>query len=375
MITELDESLLHQGPETFDHALTSDHRFFDRTVFGIQSPEGDIDLITSMGVYKNNNVMDGFAMLQNGTGKQFNHRFSRTLFPDYTNMLLGPLSIEVLEPLKKVRLQLKPGDYASSFDIVWTAVLPPHEEGRHMTRVDGRTVRDHIRFDQFANASGWIEIEGKRTEFTDWFAWRDHSWGVRPGVGGFEPYTGSREGDQGYLGIYFWWLTETDGCLFQLQEDGEGNRRYLDGTIYFRDGRPPVKVAEASHNFNILEGTRLYETGHLELVDSEGGEWSIDTTAVGRAWVYKGSGYDHGYNDEKGLGVWRAEWLEEHDVFDTTHPENVVLPDGRHIRPLHREQFAKITVNGKPGFAHTPFISTGTIKRYGLEGGAEDLPG
>ena len=375
MITELDDSLLHQGPETFAHALTSDHRFFDRTVLAVQSPDGNLDLVTSFGVYKNTNVMDGFAMLQNGSGRQFNHRFSRTLYPDYANTVLGPLSIEILEPLKRVRMRLAPGKYPCSYDIEWKAVLPPYQEHRHLKRLDGRIVRDHIRFDQFASATGWIEIEGKRTEFKDWFAWRDHSWGVRPGVGGYEPFTGSREADNGYLGIYIWWLTETEGALFQLQEDGDGNQLYLDGHIDFRDGRPSVNIVEAKHDFKIIPDTRRFSTGHLDLVADDGSKWNIDLKSVGRAWAYKGSGYDHGYNDEKGLGAWRAQWLEEYDIYDISHPEEVKLPDGRALRPIHQEQFSIATVNGKPGFAHTPFISAGPVKRYGFTGSGADLPG
>ena len=30
MLTDLDESLRHQAPTTFDHVWTSDHRAFDR---------------------------------------------------------------------------------------------------------------------------------------------------------------------------------------------------------------------------------------------------------------------------------------------------------------------------------------------------------
>jgi hypothetical protein len=45
------------------------------------------------------------------------------------------------------------------------------------------------------------------------------------------------------------------------------------------------------------------------------------------------------------------------------------------IRPIHREQFSRVVVNGKPGFAHTPFISAGRNKRLGFQGGGEDLPG
>jgi hypothetical protein len=375
VIIELDESLLHQGVATFDHALVSDHRFYDRTVFCVQSPHGDLNLLMSFGVYKNNNVMDGFAMLQSDSRRQFNHRYSRTLAPNYDGMVLGPLSIEVLEPLKRHRLQLAPGQYPASYDIEWRAVLPPYEEAHHLTRVDGRIVRDVIRFNQFATASGWIELEGKRREFTNWFAWRDHSWGVRPGVGGFEPHTGSTETDAGHLGIYLWWLTDTEGGFITIQEDGDGNRLYVDGNIESRVGKRSLRIVDAKHDYTLFPGTRMYNHGRLDLTTSDGTHREVDIQPVGRAWAYKGSGYDHGYNDERGLGVWRAKWLEEYDEYDVSHPEQVGLPDGRVLRPVHREQFARITVNGAPGFAHAPFISTGPNKRYGLSGTGEMLPG
>ena len=57
----------------------------------------------------------------------------------------------------------------------------------------------------------------------------------------------------------------------------------------------------------------------------------------------------------------------EVDVYDISHPEDVVLPDGRVIRPVHREQPVKLTVNGKPGFGYMPIMSSGVIKRYGLK--------
>jgi hypothetical protein len=260
MITALDESLLHQVAETFDHTPLSDHRFFDRTVVGMHSPTGDLALVTSFGVYKNTNVMDGFAIIQVDSARQYNQRFSRRLRPEVEGMRLGPLSIEIVEPLKRLRVKLEPGDYPCSYDIEWTAVLPPYEEPRHFDRHDGRIVRDHVRFDQFANASGWIEVEGRRTEVMDWFAWRDHSWGVRPGVGGFEPISNEANPATGYLGLYCWWLTDDTAGLIQLQEDGQGRRLYLDGRVTaLRDpAAPPARIADITHDVTFVPGTRVF---------------------------------------------------------------------------------------------------------------------
>jgi hypothetical protein len=378
MFTALDETLFHQVAEVMGQSPVSDHRFFDRVVIGMHAPDGSLGLVTSFGVYKNNNVMDGFAMLQSGGQRQFNHRYSRSLWPKMgepdLRTVLGPLSHEILEPMHKLRIQLQPGDYPGSYDIVWENILPPHLEGRHISRMDGRLVRDHLRMSQHGRVSGWIRLKGDKTEFKDWFAWRDHSWGVRTGVGGYEPSTGGQvDGGiqatvpitEGYLGLYLWWATAEHGSIFQLQETGSGRRLYIDGEVRSRTGaHPPLKIVDVEHHHTFFPGTRIFKTGRVVLKTEDGQSWDVAVENVGRPWAYKGSGYDSGYNDERGLGMWRAEWLEEYDEYDLSDPEVVELPDGRKLRPLHREQIAKVTVNGKPGQSHSPFITVGPNHRY-----------
>jgi len=374
MLTALDDTLMHQTADPFIHTPISDHRFFDRGVYGIYSPDGSLNLCASLAVYKNNDVMDGMAMVQSNRARQYNHRFSRRWSPDYDKTAVGPLSVDVIEPMKRHRIRLAPGKHPASFDLEWTAVLPAHLESRHFLRHHGRVVRDHSRFDQFALANGWIEVEGKRTDVKDWFAWRDHAWGVRPGVGGFEPYTGGMENDAGYIGIYLWFLTEDAGGFVQLQEDGDGNRKYLYGTVDSRHGKPQLHVTDFKHEVEFEPGLRIYRKARFQFTTDDGQTWDVTAEALGRAWAFKGAGYNHGYNDERGLGFFRGDYLEEFDTYDVSHPADVGLPDGSTIRPLHREQFAKVTVNGKPGYAHCPVITTGVHRRYGFTGEAGEMP-
>lgn len=99
MLSALDESLMHQVPLTFDEALTSDHRFFDRMVVGTHHPDGT-KIVLGMAVYKNMNVFEAFACVQRGD-KQYNLRRSRILRPEMTYELkVSPVTIEVVEPLK-----------------------------------------------------------------------------------------------------------------------------------------------------------------------------------------------------------------------------------------------------------------------------------
>jgi hypothetical protein len=78
MLIALDDAILRQTAESMAHAGVSDHRFFDRTVFGLPSSTGDLALVNSFGVYKNMNVMDGFAMIQKGARRRFSSHPCRT---------------------------------------------------------------------------------------------------------------------------------------------------------------------------------------------------------------------------------------------------------------------------------------------------------
>ena len=241
-LTGLDDTLFHQTADPMAYTPVSDHRFFDRSVYGINAPDHSLHLVTSIGVYKNMDVLDGFVMAQVNREKQYNQRYSRrlSLEPDRTG--LGPLQFDIVEPMQRHRIRLAEGDHPVSFDLEWTAVLPAHLEARHHVRHHGRLIRDYSRFDQFATANGWISIAGERFEVKDWFSWRDHAWGVRPGVGGYEPDTGGLDTDRGYLAIYFWFLTEDAGGFIQLQENGDGEVKYLNGVIQSRNGAPDRKV-------------------------------------------------------------------------------------------------------------------------------------
>jgi len=212
----------------------------------------------------------------------------------------------------------------------------------------------------------------------NWFGVRDHSWGVRPGVGGYEPVTtpppGESKDPAAYSRMLVWLAFRVDGMTGQLQraEDGNGNIMMVDGHV--RRGGEEIAVRSIEHDVSFIPGTRVYDTARLKVGLADGETLDIEAKALLSPWCYKGTGYDSGYDDEKGLGWFRGERLEA-DVYDVSHPEDVVLPDGRVIQPWHREQPATLTVNGKPGLGHFPVINMGLIRRYGLSKPATNVKG
>jgi hypothetical protein len=193
-------------------------------------------------------------------------------------------------------------------------------------------------------------------------------------VGGFEPTSGELDSAGGYLAVYFWFLTEEAGGFIQTQEDGEGTLKYMHGTIDSRLGKPSLQVVNLKHEIEFVKDARVYRAVRFQITTDDGKIWDAEVEPLGRGWVFKGSGYNGGYNDQRGLGFFRGENLEEKDVYAITHPEDVVLPDGQTIRPLHREQFGRVRFNGKPGQAHCVIQNTGSHRRYGLSGEAGQLP-
>jgi hypothetical protein len=363
VLTPADETLAHQIADTFDHVHTSDHRFFDRDWFSANHPEGDVALITGLAAYANMNVVDGFVAVQHG-GRQYNVRVSRRLRPVGPEMRVGPLRHEVVVPLTEMRLVLDAGDeHPLGCDLRWTGILPAHEEPHHFLRVDGRAVRDYRRYDQAGEVSGWISIEGARHDVDRWWGARDHSWGVRNGVGGWEPPSATKGFPgigPGETGMFLWleFATATLGGHVQYVESDGRRVEPLHGFVWDRpEGTRRAEVVVAEAEVDRHPGTDAYRSVRLRLDTDDGRRYDIDATPLHTAWAYRGTGYNRGFADGGGLGVPRGKFHLEHDVYDVSDPETVrLLPSGEITAAGHREQPARLSVNGEPGFGHFPIM-------------------
>jgi hypothetical protein len=375
MLTGLDETLLHQASVTFDQTEISDHRFFDRTWFG-GFAGNDLRFMCGIAAYKNANTIDGYFVVSRA-GKQHNLRLSRPMLPEPARMAVGPLSVAIVEPLKEMKITLAPGStYEFSAELRFRGDIVPHLEMPHIKRVDGRLVQNYSRFDQVGRFDGWIELQGQRFLVEDWFGARDHSWGTRPGVGGYEPVTSDSNaggnpddvGDsaEGFLLISLMFDSPDCSGFLQVKEDGSGKRSYTDGACFRKtEPGPALSVRHIEHDLTFVDGTRTCSHGSLRVTLSDGTTLSIEAETLLPMWCFKGTGYDFGYGDERGLGLFRGHLIEA-DIYDVSHPEEVVLPNGRKIRPWHREGDSLIRVNNQDGFAHFAVISSGRVAKYCL---------
>jgi hypothetical protein len=308
----------------------------------------------TMGVYQNMNVVDG-GMVAIRDGRQHNVRASRQLRPAY-DTVCGPLRLEVLEPLRRIRISVAPNAGTVNADLEWTARSAAQEERHHFARRTGRVIEDYSRYDQIGEMSGWVDIDGARLEVSSWWSCRDHSWGVRERVGIPEPQTGQLPPAPGGLFAFLFYSTDThsghvqlsrrdlvDHITAELIDDTTGASAIgerMSVTVRFVDDRRP----------------RRFEQAIFDVTTSAGDTVTIQADAQGPAVAMPGLGYG-GYADGLGLGVNRGLSHLEHDVWDVEHPADVGYPDGSTGRPVHRIQPVRVTQRDRSGTS----LGTGSL--------------
>ena len=139
--------------------------------------DGSLQLGFGMGKYPNRNVLDGYAGVSRGV-EQTTVRGSRRLAPEPGLTAVGPISYEVLEPLRRVRFSLEPNDTQPiAFEWDFEAVLDPQlEERSHRRSPSGyRVATDLVRYHQIGVASGWVEVDGQMSDPMDLLRRHDYT--------------------------------------------------------------------------------------------------------------------------------------------------------------------------------------------------------
>lgn len=180
MLTKGDDFPIHQNAEPIAYSGT-DRNFYDRYFFNGYTPEGDLFFACAMGIYPHLNIMDGaFCVVLDGV--QHNLHVSRHLEMERMDTKVGPLSIEVVEPLRRLRVRLEDNEHGISAEIDFEALAPAVEEPRFTHRFGPRVFMDYTRMTQNGSYAGWIDVRGKRIPLArdHVVGTRDRSWGVRP---------------------------------------------------------------------------------------------------------------------------------------------------------------------------------------------------
>lgn len=285
MLTHADDYPIHQTPEPIAYSGT-DRNFYDRYFFNgydLRAAEAGADPAAqpeavffgaAMGVYPHLNIIDAsFSVIANGV--QHSLHTSRFLNMERMATRVGAIHIEVLEPLRRLRVVVEENESGLRADLTFTGRIPALEEPRFTFRNGPRTILDYTRLTQNGSYEGWIEIHGKRTEVTPerWLGTRDRSWGVRP-IGAQDPQPVAPP-----AAPQFYWLWsplnfDDAVVLYHVNEDAAGKPWAVHGLYHPLNGEPVVMM-DARSTLHFKKGTRHAASAELQLAPRDGAAYLI----------------------------------------------------------------------------------------------------
>src|ERR1700693_5921652 len=125
-LTKGDDFPIHQTPDPVAFAGT-DRNFYDRYFFNGYGDEGEAFFALAFGVYPQLNIADAsFCVIRDGV--QTCLHASRWLAMERMDLAVGPIRIEVLEPLKRLKLVVDAPQQGLKAELVFTGRAFPVEE-------------------------------------------------------------------------------------------------------------------------------------------------------------------------------------------------------------------------------------------------------
>lgn len=219
MLTPFDDYPVHQTPLPLGHAGGGHPDHYDR--FWFNGYTEDYYFAVALGIYPNRGIIDAaFGVVHNGWQRSV---FASGRMPlDPTHTQVGPIGIEITEPLRVNRVRVSAADQGITADLTFQARTAAFSEPRQ-TLMDGiRPVMDVTRLAQMGQWTGTIGLGETLIQLDPAavYGTKDRSWGIRP-VGQPAPAAPSRTVPQ----IFFLWapLNFAGECLhFMTFEDADG---------------------------------------------------------------------------------------------------------------------------------------------------------
>ena len=338
MLTKGDEYPIHQLPEPVATA-GSDRNFYDRFFFNGYSEDGSVFFAAAMGVYPHLNIIDGAVSILKD-GKQHCVHLSRPLGMERMDMHVGPLSVDIVEPLKRIHLKLTETE-GIALDVQFTGRAFPIEEPRFTYRQGPRMLMDCTRMTQNGHWSGTASVDGKDVSISSWAGTRDRSWGTRP-IGSPDP----QPLVPAQVPQFYWIWTPLNfnnlSLFFHVNEDGDGNAWNKKSVLMMDGAEQGGGMTLQSPNMDVTyaPGTRRMQAATYSAQDTSGRDHEITFEPLGK-FLMKGIGYGHpewrhGLHHGEQLAMIREDL--EPDAAPWQQPEN-----------LHIQEIVRATHKGPGG--------------------------
>ena len=367
MLSKFDDYPIHQTPEPIAQPASSDRNVYDRYWFNGYQDDGEFYFGIGSAIYPNLGIMDcGFSIVRDG--EQHSFHASRRAPKEPTETQIGPFRIEVLEPMRRIRVTLDDNTTGISGELLFTARTSAVEEGRQIVRNGASLTMDVTRFAQFGRWQGEIRYDGKSVSIDPERVpgTKDRSWGIRP-VGRPDPGKAPPESAGGQF--FFLWapIHWRNRCThFGVFEDGDAFMWHSDGAFVPAYDSPDdipgaedpgiVRMATVEHVIDYVPGTRRAGHAQIALVEKNGKRTEIDLEPL-LCFRMKGIGYMH---PEWGHGIWKGELEMAGESWRCDDLDPLAFEN------QHLQQVMRATCDGEQGVGVLEQICFGRHARYGF---------
>ena len=371
MLTSFDDYFVHQTPRPVAVSATTDRNAYDRFWFNGYTDDGTLYLGIGSARYPNLGIQDcGLTAIHDGV--QYAFHASRRMPDDPSDMTVGPFRIQILEPMRRLRVVLEDNDTGIGAELEWTPRTASFAEDYQL--LDRSLINSHMeatRFNQFGRWTGEIRLPHATLAVEPDRVWgtKDRSWGIRPLAGG-DPRGAPAAPAQHSL-FFLWAPLNFDdlGFHYQLFEDSEGRPVASVGALmptYDRlDDLPGIEdpatrhMRSHEHRLQFDEGSRLAHTAELWFTAVDDGrrhEVRLERILTFRM---KGIGYHH---PEWGHGMWKGELAIDSERWDLAEVDDQAFEN------QHCQHVVRATLGARVGLGVLEQLVVGPYLPYGLEG-------
>jgi len=377
VLHHFDDYPIHQTPSPLLHPASDSPNAYDRYFHNGYRSDGEVFFAVALGVYPNRRIMDAaFSVVRDGV--QHNLRASRACAEDRTRTGVGPIMLEVIEPMLHHRITVDSDEHAIGAELEWRSISAVIEEPR-FTHLSGAVTRfDYTRMTQFGSWSGWIEIDGARIDLDASpcavLGCRDRSWGIRS--------VGAAIGGPPTEPQFFWIWAPTvfdDACThLALNHQADGRPWHQSGALTPRLDTADETGDETGDEIGraVMDSTRVHrgDRASVEITWQPGTRWVRDiTTRLERfeappieityepilRFQMSGLGYLH---PDWGHGMWRG-------PLDVARDEIVLADvDPVSITGLHIQSLSVARWGDRVGIGTVEQLAIGPHSPTGLSG-------
>jgi hypothetical protein len=295
VISPLDDLPCHQSFEPVANPATTDPNYAERYYFSASCPDAGACLLVGLSQYPNRGLADAFALAA-ADGVQHVVRSSCEL-SDRADSRVGPIAVEVVEGLRRIRVVCDPNDGEIGFDLRWNGDAPPFEEPPVLaTNSFGRVNERATRFVQTGTWEGSLRIAGIDHDVTPdrWRGARDRFWGIRR-----LPEPAPRRPSPHLAGLVVWAPIRFASSSLHLvqfaQPDGRRTRAFCRQVPHHGQPGPSRDLEFVRLSFDVQSSTQILDHAEFVLLDpSDRSEITIDITPRMAATLSLGTGYGGG---------------------------------------------------------------------------------